>query len=123
MVAAALLASPFLLDYDLVLLAIPLAWVARDSLRTGFLPWEKIILAVAFVMPIVSRSIATYAGIPLAPLVIAAVFILVLRRAGRTAPAPATREKADRHDPAQGSARRETKTALSHADQTMIDLA
>ena len=82
MVAAALLASPFLLDYDLVLLAVPMAWIAREGVRAGFLPWEKIILAVAFVLPAVSRSVATYAGVPLGPIAIAAVFILVLRRAG-----------------------------------------
>ena len=45
MVAAALLASPFLLDYDLMLLAIPLAWLTAQGLRTGFLPWEKLLLA------------------------------------------------------------------------------
>ncbi len=75
MIAAALLASPFLLDYDLVLLAIPLAWIARDSLRAGFLPFEKIILVAAFILPAISRSIAAYAGVPFGPLVIAAVLI------------------------------------------------
>jgi alpha-1,2-mannosyltransferase len=123
MVAAALLASPFLLDYDLVLLAIPLAWIARDSLRTGFFPWEKIILAAAFVLPLASRSVATYAGVPLAPLVIAAVFVLVLRRASEPAPASAPGEKADRHHSAPGVAMRDAKTALSRAGQTMIDTA
>jgi alpha-1,2-mannosyltransferase len=86
MVAATLLASPFLLDYDLVLLAIPLAWIARESLRTGFLPWEKSILVAAFALPAVSRSIAGLAGVPIAPLVILAVFLLVLRRAREPAP-------------------------------------
>ena len=81
MVAAALLASPFLLDYDLVLLAIPLAWIARDSLREGFLAWEKTILLAAFVLPAVSRSVATYTGAPLGPLVLVAVLALILRRA------------------------------------------
>jgi alpha-1,2-mannosyltransferase len=123
MVAAALLASPFLLDYDLVLLGVPLAWVARDSLRAGFLPWEKIILAIAFVLPVASRSIATYAGVPLAPFVIAAVFVLVLRRASEPAPAPAPGEKPDRHDSARGAAMRDAQTALSRAGQTMIDTA
>ena len=41
MVAAALLASPFLLDYDLTLLAIPLAWSVREALRAGFAPGER----------------------------------------------------------------------------------
>lgn len=80
MVAAALLISPFLLDYDLILLAIPLAWLTARGLKTGFRPWEKTILAVAFMLPAVSRNIATVTGIPLGPPVVAAVFWLVLRR-------------------------------------------
>jgi alpha-1,2-mannosyltransferase len=89
MVAAALLASPFLLDYDLVLLAVPLAWIARQSLVDGFLPWEKTVLAAAFVLPALSRSIAAHAGIPLGPLTVCAVLLLVLRRADAPALRPA----------------------------------
>jgi alpha-1,2-mannosyltransferase len=86
MVTAALLASPYLLDYDLVLLAIPLAWMAREGLRTGFRPWERLVLLAAFVLPIASRSIASSLGLPLAPLVIGALFVLVLRRGLEQAP-------------------------------------
>ena len=86
MAAAALLASPFLLDYDLLLLAIPLAWMAREGVRTGFRPWEKLSLAAAFVLPIISRSLAQTIGLPLAPLVIGALFVLVLRRGLEAAP-------------------------------------
>jgi hypothetical protein len=85
-VAAALLASPFLLDYDLALLAVPLAWIARESLAGGFLTYEKTILAAAFILPALSRSIAAHAGIPVGPLVVVAVLGLVLRRAGAAAP-------------------------------------
>jgi len=91
MAAAALMASPFLLDYDLVLLGVPLAWVARQGLRDGFLPWEKIVLFAGFILPAVSRSIAGLAGVPLGPLVIAGVFALVVRRACVMAPAEAPR--------------------------------
>ena len=80
MVCAALLASPFLLDYDLVLLAVPLAWLAAQGLKTGFLPWEKLILAAGFLLPAVARALAGALAIPLSPLVCAAVFWLLLRR-------------------------------------------
>jgi alpha-1,2-mannosyltransferase len=80
LVAAALLASPYLLDYDLVLLAIPIAWLVNQALKTGFRPWEKSVLAAAFILPAASRSIAGVTGAPLGPLVVAAVFWLVLRR-------------------------------------------
>ena len=51
-VCAGLLASPFLLDYDLTLLAIPLVWLMAQGLRTGFLPFEKALLAFAFALPL-----------------------------------------------------------------------
>jgi alpha-1,2-mannosyltransferase len=80
MIAASLLLSPFLLDYDLTLLALPLAWLLAAGIRDGFLPYEKTVLALAFMLPLVSRTLASGAGIPLAPFVLAAVFTLVLRR-------------------------------------------
>jgi hypothetical protein len=80
LVTAALLASPFLLDYDLVLLAIPLAWLTARGLETGFRPWEKIVLAAGFMLPAVSRNIAGATGVPIGPIVILAVFWLLLRR-------------------------------------------
>lgn len=81
-VCATLLATPFLLDYDLMLAAIPLAWVAREALaRTGFLRWEKIVLMSAFVLPLVSRTVATGFHIPMGPLVLSALFAVIVRRA------------------------------------------
>jgi glycosyl transferase family 87 len=80
-VLAALLASPFLLDYDLTLLAIPLAWAAREGIETGFAPGEKMALAVAYALPLFSRPLAGALGLPLAPLTIAVLFCLVWRRA------------------------------------------
>lgn len=81
MVAACLLASPFLLDYDLTLLAIPIAWLAREGLRAGFAPGEKSALALAYALPLFSRALAGAFGLPPAPFVIAAVFAYALRRA------------------------------------------
>jgi alpha-1,2-mannosyltransferase len=80
-VLAALLASPFLLDYDLTLLAIPLAWTVREALNAGFAPGEKITLAFAYALPLFSRPLAGALGLPLAPLTIAVLFYFVLRRA------------------------------------------
>jgi len=83
MIAATLLATPFLLDYDLLLAAIPLAWLVSAGLKDGFLPWEKTILAAAFVLPLLSRAAAMQFGIALAPPVLAALFAIVIRRALR----------------------------------------
>ncbi|HEY1928244.1 MAG TPA: glycosyltransferase family 87 protein [Caulobacteraceae bacterium] len=80
LVMAALLGSPFLLDYDLVILALPLAWLATTGAREGFRPWEKLGLTAGFVLPLVARSLAHVAGLPIAPLVLLALFNFVLRR-------------------------------------------
>lgn len=80
LVVASLLASPFLLDYDLTLLAVPLAWLLGDAVRTRFLPYEKLAMAAAFVLPLVSRVAATSLGVPLAPFAVAALLLAVLRR-------------------------------------------
>jgi alpha-1,2-mannosyltransferase len=80
-VCAGLLASPFLLDYDLTLIAIPLAWLVGEGRRNGFLPFEKSIMALAFALPLISRAVAGTIGLPLAPMTIASILVLTVRRA------------------------------------------
>lgn len=82
---ATLLASPFLLGYDLVLLAIPLVWILREANRTQFLPWEKTVLLAAFLLPLLSTPVAARLHLPLAPPVILALFAVVFRRGIRAA--------------------------------------
>ncbi|WP_309087520.1 glycosyltransferase family 87 protein [Phenylobacterium sp.] len=79
--AGTLLASPYLLDYDLVLASIPMAWLVGEGLKTGFRSWEKSVVAAAFVLPAISRTAAQATAIPLGPLVLGALFLLVWRRA------------------------------------------
>ncbi|MDJ0943832.1 MAG: glycosyltransferase family 87 protein [Kiloniellales bacterium] len=81
LVVAALLSTPYALDYDLVVLALPIAWLAAEALRTGFLPWERLLLAAAWLLPLVARQISELVLLPLGPVVMAALFWLVLRRA------------------------------------------
>jgi hypothetical protein len=94
-VCAGLLMSPFLLDYDLTLLAVPLVWLLGQGRRSGFLPFEKALMAFAYLLPLVSRAAACAVGLPLAPLTIAAVFALTVRRALRPADSCKQRAGAD----------------------------
>lgn len=80
---ATLVASPFVLDYDLMILAVPIAWMVREGVRGGFAPWEKSVLFAAFVLPLVSRVVALRTGVPLGPPVVLALLAVVARRAGR----------------------------------------
>ncbi len=82
---AALLTTPFLLAYDLTVLAVPLAWVVAQARRTGFLPWEKAVLAFVYVVPLLSLFGGRY-GLPLGPPAMLALFAVALRRAWRMPP-------------------------------------
>jgi len=78
---ASLLASPFMLDYDLMVLALPLAWLVREQSNGGALPWEKTAMFAAFLLPLVSRLVAGRLGIPLGPPIVFALLLVVARRA------------------------------------------
>ena len=77
---AALLATPYLYDYDLMLAALPLLWLFREGRRTGFLPWEKSVMIAAFLLPLVSRLIGGAIHVPTGPFVLSALFAVVLTR-------------------------------------------
>ncbi len=79
---ATILATPYSFDYDMMLLAPALAFVALDGFNRGFGPWEKTILAVLWLMPLVARSIAHVSLIPLGVPAMLAMFVLILRRSG-----------------------------------------
>ena len=78
---ASLLATPYVLDYDFVVLAVAIAFFARHALNKGFRDFEISLLAAAWLVPLLSRSIAGVSYIPLGLLVELAFYALVLRRA------------------------------------------
>jgi hypothetical protein len=90
LVAGAVLAAPYGFEYDLVLLALPIAWLAWHGVQHGFRPGEKVALLMAWLMPFATPGIAAGLGVPLGPLVLGAFFWMIWRRiaADRTA-APA----------------------------------
>lgn len=88
LMVAALLATPYVLDYDMALLGPAVALLVAHGGRTGFLRWEKTLLALAWFAPIGARPAALALHLPLGFLVMAALLGLVVRRALREA-APA----------------------------------
>jgi alpha-1,2-mannosyltransferase len=76
-----LLATPYVLDYDLVVLAVAIAFYARHGLSRGFRTFEISLLAAAWIVPLISRGIAGATGIPLGLLVMLALYVFTLRRA------------------------------------------
>ena len=80
-----LLATPYSLDYDLMLLAPAIAYLALDGSQRGFGAHEKTILAALWIVPLVARSVPQATLIPLAVPVMLLAFVLLLRRAMKEA--------------------------------------
>jgi alpha-1,2-mannosyltransferase len=76
-----LLATPYVLDYDPVVLAVAIAFFARHGLNRGFRDYEISVLGAAWIVPLLSRSIAGVTGIPLGLLVLLAFYVFIVRRA------------------------------------------
>jgi hypothetical protein len=79
---ATILATPYSFDYDMMILAPAIGYLAVDGFARGFGPWEKSILAALWLVPLVARSVAQASLIPLGVPVMLAVFVMILRRAG-----------------------------------------
>jgi hypothetical protein len=68
LITAATLTTPYELHYDMVLLALPIAWLASAGLQCGFLPGEKYVLVAGWFLPILVLPLAAH-GLPIGPLV------------------------------------------------------
>jgi glycosyl transferase family 87 len=76
-----LLATPYVLDYDLVVLAVAIVYFTRHGLKSGFGSFEISLLGAAWAVPLLSRGVAGVTGIPLALLVLLALHSFIVRRA------------------------------------------
>jgi hypothetical protein len=78
--AGAALAAPFGFEYNLVLLALPIAWFGWHGVQHGFRPGEKVALLMAWLMPFATPGIAAGLGVPLGPLVLGGFIWIIWRR-------------------------------------------
>jgi hypothetical protein len=75
------LATPYVLDYDLMLLAPAIAFLAADGASRGFSPYEKTALAALWLVPLVARGVAQLTLIPLAvPVMLFYIGVIVAPR-------------------------------------------
>ena len=80
LMAATPLSTAFIFDYDLMLLAPPIAWLARKGITDGTLPYERTTLVAVFLAPFVSRVVGMHTHLLLAPIFIAALLVVIVRR-------------------------------------------
>ena len=85
---AALIATPYVLDYDLMILAVAIAFYVRHGLARGFHNFELSLLAFAWIAPLLSRPLAEATGIPLGLTAQIVLFIMALCRARREVAQP-----------------------------------
>ncbi len=71
---ATLLASPHVLDYDLVTLAVAIAFFVRHGLDRGFANYEITLLAAVGVVPLIARGVAGATCVPLGLIAIFAFY-------------------------------------------------
>jgi glycosyl transferase family 87 len=76
-----ILATPYCLDYDMLVLAPAIAFFGAYGLRRGFAPYEITALSALWAAPLVARSIAELTAIPLGASVMLVMFVVVMRRA------------------------------------------
>lgn len=80
LVTGATLATPFILDYDLALLAIPAGLLIRLGLEEGFAPFEKSALALAFALMFLGGGLGIVAPFGSGPLPGLILLTLAARR-------------------------------------------
>ncbi len=79
-----LLITPYFLDYDSVLLALPIAWLSWNAIQSGFLPWEKSTLFLVWIFPWFARILSLSASLTLMPLVLTLLMFDIVRRTAIT---------------------------------------
>ncbi len=72
--------SPFMLEYDLIILAVPMAWLLGEALRDGFRRGELAALVAAYLAPALFKVSAFDNALKLGVIVAAALLLVVVLR-------------------------------------------
>jgi hypothetical protein len=83
LLTAALLATPYSFDYDMVLLGPALAFALSYGCEKGFEPYEKTLFSLVWISPLLARPLATAAHIPIGAFLMVLFFLAVLHWAWR----------------------------------------
>ncbi len=73
-----LLTSPFLLDYDLTVLAVPIACLVHYGVLNGFRPNLINILCFVWLAPLIVRILNLYIGIPWTPILLSTLLYQIV---------------------------------------------
>jgi len=76
---AALLATPYSFDYDMMALAPAIALMVSEGVHRGFRSYERVALAGLWLMPLVARPVASVTLLPVGVPMMLAMFLLLTR--------------------------------------------
>jgi hypothetical protein len=79
-ITGALLATPYALDYDLVVLAPVIGFLVVRGLREGVADWEALALVLIWFCPLLTRPVMMFSGIPLAFMAMLFLYAIVTKR-------------------------------------------
>ncbi len=85
LVSATFLTSPYIYNYDAVWLGISISMLMVTTTRNGWLRWERLVLAVAWLYPQLGNQMQSHWKIGFGSLVFAALIAIVVRRMRSTA--------------------------------------
>jgi hypothetical protein len=72
--AGALLVTPYILDYDMLVLAPAIAFLVAGGATRGFRPYEKSLYAAIWLLPLIARPAAQYTHMPIGLIGMGALF-------------------------------------------------
>lgn len=76
LIIATFMASPYVFNYDMTLLSVCVIYLVQRGLRQGFVPAERWLLGFVWLLPILIMYL--HAAFPVAPVLIAGLFAVVL---------------------------------------------
>ena len=82
--AAVLVSTPYVLDYDYVVLLPAIAFLWLEAEENGWLDWDKSLLAFVWLVPLAARQIAEFTCLPVGLASAVAILAISLRRAVRS---------------------------------------
>ncbi len=75
-----LLVSPYILEYDLTWLALPVAWMSSFALQHGWKKGEREVMVLAWLLPLICSVVAKATAIQLGPWGVLLLEWIILRR-------------------------------------------
>jgi alpha-1,2-mannosyltransferase len=78
--AAVLISTPYVLDYDMMVLGPAVAFLAMRGIEKGFAPYDKVLLVLIWVMPIIARKIAELTMVPIGFMTLALLLIICITK-------------------------------------------